>query len=72
MSILNSHILGLFYKHIVPTGLKKGLLTFFYKHIVPMGLKRVQDKEIWSKPLVYVKQCLTNSYLAQLVNISIF
>ena len=29
-----------FYKHIVPTGLKRGGYTFFYKHIVPTGLKR--------------------------------
>ena len=30
----------LYYKHIVPTGLKREFVILYYKHIVPTGLKR--------------------------------
>ena len=29
----------MFIFYVVPTELKKGVITFFYKHSVPMGLK---------------------------------
>ena len=33
-----------FYKHIVPTGLKKPCSTLIYKHIVPTGLKALLQR----------------------------
>ena len=33
--LLFSYLLGMVYKHIVPTGLKRVYMTIFYKHIVP-------------------------------------
>ena len=53
------------------SGLKKMLMMLFYKHIVPTGLKRGQNKRKTVKSPVYVKQCLTIGYLAQLVFIDL-
>ena len=39
-----------FYKHIVPTGLKKPCSTVIYKHIVPTGLKTLPQR-IWTLKL---------------------
>ena len=65
---LYSHIFDLIYKHIVPTGLNRMLMTFCYKHIVPTGLMYVSNiSEITKTPSVDVKQIITISYLAQLV-----
>ena len=63
--------MAFFYKHIVPTGLKRVRMAFFYKHIVPTGLKRVSTNQVTrTKRRTSDKQYFTKSYLAQLVTVN--